>query len=130
VNPFELLKAFLQVPELSDVGTPNERAAFIALRLEGCTVREASQAIGVSKSHVPNLADLFQAKLTKRMKQLGRKGIAACSAEYQSLHQQLLDLTPFEHDWSAHKVGRFEPAKTSQEDWAEIRGMSVISDDE
>ena len=47
----ELLKRFLQVPEPATVGIPQERAAFIALRLDGFTVRAAGQAIGVSKSN-------------------------------------------------------------------------------
>jgi DNA-directed RNA polymerase specialized sigma24 family protein len=79
-----LLKAFLQVPELSTVGSTQERAAFIAVRLEGRTVREAGQAVGVSKSQVTNLADLFQAKLTTRMMGLRRNRIAV-SAEYRTL---------------------------------------------
>ena len=71
----ELLKEFLNVPELSAVGSAQERAAFIAIRLEGRTVHEAGQAIGVSKSQVTNLADLFQTKLATRMMELRRKGI-------------------------------------------------------
>jgi hypothetical protein len=46
MNVPELLRMFLQVPELSAVGSAEERAAFIASRLDGRTVRDAEQAIG------------------------------------------------------------------------------------
>ena len=70
----ELLRMFLQVPELSTVGSPEERAAFIALRIDGRTVRQAGQAIGVSKSHVQNLANLFEVRLAKKIREIGRRG--------------------------------------------------------
>jgi len=44
----------LQTPELSTVGSAQERAAFISFRLDRRTVREVGQAIGVSKSQVTN----------------------------------------------------------------------------
>jgi hypothetical protein len=59
----ELLKAFLQVPELSTVGSTLERAAFIAIRIEARTVRDVARTIGVSKSQATNLTDLFEKKL-------------------------------------------------------------------
>lgn len=37
----EQFKALMQVPELSTVGTTQERAAFAALHIDGRTVREA-----------------------------------------------------------------------------------------
>ena len=86
MNPGELLKAFLQVPELSIVGSALERAAFIAIRLEGRTVREAAHAIGVSKSQVTNLADLFEKKLANRVVEL-RTG----SEEFRTLYKKLRD---------------------------------------
>jgi hypothetical protein len=127
MNALELLKRFLQVPELSTEGSAQERASFIAIRLGGRTVREAGQAIGVSKSQVTNLADLFQAKLVTRMRELRRKRTAS-SAEYQALsrdlHEQIWEL--FEHDdWTEGKIGKFDPNATSREDWAECRGTSL-----
>ena len=120
---------FLQAPELSTVGSPQERAAFIALRIEGRTVREAGQAIGVSKSNVANLAGLFQAKLTKRMMEM-RRGTATWSTEYRRLNTELLELMPFDDgDWlGGHKVGNFDTGAASQEDWAEMRGTSLRED--
>jgi DNA-directed RNA polymerase specialized sigma24 family protein len=59
MTPQELLRMLLQAPELSMVGSSQERAAFIALRIDCRTVRDAGEAIGISKSNVQNLADLF-----------------------------------------------------------------------
>lgn len=136
MNPVELLKAFLQVPELSTVGSPQERAAFIAIRLEGRTVREAGQAIGVSKSQVTNLADLFQEKLATRMMELKRKRIAG-SAEYRVLYRGLYerlcevrDESGSDDDWDGHKVGDFSPGSASQEDLAELTGTRLRDPDE
>lgn len=129
MSTLELLRMFLQAPELSTVGSPQERAAFIALRIEGRTVREAGQAIGVSKSNVANLAGLFQAKLTKRMMEM-RRGTATWSTEYRRLNTELLELMPFDDgDWlGGHKVGNFDTGAASQEDWAEMRGTSLRED--
>ncbi|HEX2712392.1 MAG TPA: helix-turn-helix domain-containing protein [Candidatus Acidoferrales bacterium] len=129
-----LFKALLQVPELSTVGTAQERAAFIALRIDGRTVREAGELVGVSKSHVTNLADRFQAKLIKRMMELRRKPTSACSAEYRKvcggLYERLCELRDFGDDWGDYKIGNFKPDAASQEDWAEMRGMTLKFEDE
>ena len=66
MNSLELLKAFLQMPELSTVGTPEERAAFVALRIDGRTVREAGEVIGISKSHVSEGDDPFRYRGQRR----------------------------------------------------------------
>jgi hypothetical protein len=134
MNPVEQLKAFLQVPELSTVGSAQERAAFIAIRMEGLTVREAGQAIGVSKSQIKNLADLFQAKLAARIMELRRKRVGG-SPEYRCLYQGLYERLCEVREESGsddyvyeHKVGNFDPQATSQEDWAEMRGTSLSDD--
>jgi hypothetical protein len=130
----ELLKAFLQVPELSTVGNAQERAAFIAVRLDGRTVREAGKAIGVSKSQVANLADLFQAKLATRMMELRRKRIAV-SAEYQMLYRDLYEelawlrfVNETDDWWGRHKIGNFDTTKLSREDRAEAMGTRLRDD--
>lgn len=130
----EQLKAFLQVPELSTVGSTQERAAFIAIRVEKQTVREAGQAIGVSKSQVANLADLFQEKLATRMMELRRKRVLV-SAEYRTLSRDLYEILAWlrsahdvDDDW--HKVGDFDPCRVSREDWAEATGTRLRDPDE
>lgn len=133
----ELLKAFLQVPELSTVGSAQERAAFIATRLDGRTVREAGQAIGVSKSQVANLADLFQEKLATRIIELRRKRIAV-SAEYRTLYRNLYEQLSWlrsvhETDddwWGGPKIGKFDTTAVSREDWAECTGTSLRDPEE
>jgi hypothetical protein len=137
MNPGELLKAFLQVPELSTVGSAQERAAFIAIRAEGRTVREAAQAIGVSKSQVANLADLFQTKLATRMMELRRKRTAG-SEEYRILYKdlhgrlgELQEESGSEDDWvGGEKIGSFNAGKMSREDRAEAMGTSLRDPDE
>lgn len=120
---------FLQLPELSTVGTPQERAAFIALRVEGRTVREVGQAIGVSKSGVNKLAELFQHKLKRKMIEVGRKR-DTCSPEFRRLRAELLELFLDHDDW-AGKIGSFDPHTYSREDWAECRtGVRLKFDDE
>jgi len=120
----ELLKAFLQVPELSMVGSAEERAAFVAVRLEGRTVRDVGQAVGISKSNVKNFADLFQHKLSKKIGEMKKKGASTWSEEYLRLYTQLSEILPPE-DWEGrYKIGNFEPNGFSQEDWAEVRGDS------
>ncbi len=129
MNALELLKRLLQVTELSTVGSAQERAAFIAIRLDGRTVREAGRTVGVSKSQVTNLADLFQAKLVTRMRELRRKR-STSSAEYRALSRDLQEISDlFEGaDWTAHKVGRFKASAVSREDWAECTGVSLRDD--
>jgi hypothetical protein len=131
MNPVELLKAFLQVPELSTAGSAQERAAFIAIRLEGRTVREAGQALGVSKSQVTNLAHQFQAKLAARMMELRRKRIAL-SAEYRDLYRVLYERLcevrdeSGSDDWvGGQQIGSFSEWSMSREDRAEAFGTPL-----
>ena len=128
----ELLKMFLQVPELSALGSPQERAAFIALRIEGRTMRQAGQAIGVSKSHVQNLANLFEVKLAKKIREIGKTREALWSPEYRRLYEALIADVPRDYDdYGGHKIGNFEPGKLSWEDLAEaFGGGSPKFDDE
>ena len=86
----DLLRAFVNVPELSEVGTTQERAAFVALHVEGRTVREVAEAIGVSKSQVANLSNLFQAKVAARIGELQRKHVGG-SPEYKAAFIALRD---------------------------------------
>jgi hypothetical protein len=136
MNSLESLKAFLQVPELSAVGSAQERDAFIVMRLEGRTVREGGQAIGVSKSQVTNLAELFQAKLATRMMELRRKrtvGSAEYRVLYQALYERLCEVreeSGSDVDWDAHKVGDFSPGSASREDLAELTGTRLRDPDE
>jgi hypothetical protein len=130
----DLFKALMRVPELSTVGSPQERAAFTALRIEGRTVREVGQAIGVSKSHVTNLADQFQAKLIKRMMELRRKPPSTSSGEFrnacQGLYDRLCELRDFHDDEGLYKIGNFTPSLSSKEDWAECTGINLHLDDD
>src|ERR1700688_4357723 len=77
----ESLKALLELPEMSSVGSAQERAAFIAVHIERRTVRETAQTVGVSKSQIPNLATLFLAKLGAKVRELERKRVPL-SKEY------------------------------------------------
>jgi hypothetical protein len=136
MNTRELLKAFLQVPELSTVGNAQERAAFIAIHVDGRTVRETGEAIGVSKSQVANLVDLFQQKLATKIIELRRKRIAG-SAEYRTLYRDLREQLHelfYERggydDIGGHKIGTFDTNAASQEDWAEMRGTALRDQDE
>ena len=111
------------------MGSAQEGAAFIAFRLDRRTVREVGQAIGVSKSQVPNLADLFQEKLATRMTELRRKRIAV-SAEYQTLYRDLYgqlhalfaESGSDDDWWGGQKIGSFNTGAVSREDWAEVTG--------
>jgi hypothetical protein len=136
MNALESLKALLQVPELSAVGSAQERPAFISIRLERLTVRDAGQAIGVSKSQVTNLANLFQEKLATRMRELSRKPTAR-SAEYRVLSQflyerlcEVAEESGSDRDWDEHKVGDFRPGSASREDLAELTGSRLRDPDE
>jgi hypothetical protein len=132
MDPGELLKAFLQVPELLTVGSAQERAAFIAIRIEKRTVREAAEAIGVSKSQVTNLADLFQMKLATKVMEL-RTGSEEFRALYKDLRERLYELqeeSGSDRFWYEHKVGSFKPGDMSREDRAEAMGMPLINTDE
>jgi transposase len=121
MNTRELVKAFLQVPELSTVGSSQERAAFIALHVEGRTIREAAEAFGVSKSQVANLSNHFQAKVSTKIGELQRKHIGG-SLEYKAafiaLRDRLYELAEesgsddYDWDW-----------KPSREDLAECFGL-------
>jgi hypothetical protein len=119
------------------VGSAQERAAFIALRIEGQSVRVAGQAIGVSKSQVTNLATLFQDKLAARILDLERKRLPV-SKEYLELRHALLEHlyelqeeSASDDDWyGGHKIGNFSPGSVSREDWAEVRGTPHGDPDE
>lgn len=127
MNALELLKAFLQVPKLSTVGSAQERAAFIAIRVEGRTVREAAQAIGVSKSQITNLADLFQAKLATRVMEL-RTGSEEYRILYRSLQGRLYEVQ--EENGTEDYRGEPHRHKLSREDYAEVTGTRLSDPDE
>lgn len=127
-----LLRAFVNVPELSAVGSAQERAAFIALHVEGRTVREAAEALDVSKSHVANLSNLFQTKVAAKIGELQRKHIS-CSPEYKAafiairnrLYEMAEENGTDDYDWDDSDW------KPSREDLAECFGLpSPRFDDE
>ncbi len=120
MTPQELLRLLLKTPELSIVGSPEERAAFIALRIDGLTVRDAGQAIGISKSHVPNLADLFQVKLRRKVIELRYQRESTLSVEFRELQEELYNLMPPEHEDHV-RIGNYEDGM-SREDRAEATG--------
>jgi len=118
----ELLKNFLVAPELSSVGSFKERAAFVALHVDGRTIRDTAEALGVSKSQVPNLATVFQTKLVSKIRELRRKRIAGSpgyKAAFKALRDRLYELAEqsnsnaydFDSDW-----------EMSREDLAECFG--------
>lgn len=127
----ESLKALLDLPEMSSVGSTQERVAFILLRIEGRTVRDTAQVLGVSKSQVPNLAMLFLTKLGVKIKELDRKPAPAVSKEYlecrDALRHHLYELQDesgsVDYATGGHKIGNFSPGSVSREDWAEARGL-------
>jgi hypothetical protein len=127
----DLLRKFLVVPELSGVGSAQERAAFVALHIERRTVREAGEAIGVSKSQIPNLANVFQIKLAAKIGELRRKRIAG-SPEYKAafvaLRDRLYELAEESGsdnwDWDG-KIGHFSDSGASWEDLAECFGLPM-----
>jgi len=104
---------------------------FIALHVEKRTVREAGTAIGVSKSQVTNLANLFQAKLNSRILELQRKGIGG-SPEYKAafcaLQDRLYELREESGsdawDWDG-RIGHFKDSAGCREDLAECFGQST-----
>lgn len=116
MTPQELLRLLLKTPELSTVGSFQERAAFIALRIDCRTVRDAGQAVGISKSNVRNLADLFQAKLRKKVTEARKKGESTWSAEFRQLHEEVFELLPDDYDDGGIMIGEFEPGEMSRED--------------
>jgi hypothetical protein len=126
MNSVELLKAFLQVPELSTVGSALERAAFIAVRVEGRTVREVAEAIGISKSQVTNLADLFQAKLATKVMQ-SRTGSEEYRLLYRRLQERLWKVQEADGTEDYDDPGEF---KLSREDYAEVTGTPLKDPDE
>lgn len=122
----ELLRKFLDVPELSSVGSAQERAAFVAIHVEGRTVREVAEALGVSKSQVPNLSSLFQTKLAAKIGELRRKRIAGSpqyKAAFSALRKRLCELAEESNtsndvwDWNAQIK-----CELSREDLAECFG--------
>jgi len=133
----EPLKALLQLAETCMVGNAQERAAFIALHINGQTLREAGKAIRVSKSQVMNLATLFQDKLAARMQDMERKRLPV-SKEYLELRRALLDhLHELQEESGSDdsgiddtKIGNFSPSNTNREDWAEATGMPLRDPDE
>jgi hypothetical protein len=127
----KLFRVFVNVPELSAVGSAQERAAFIALHVEGRTIRESAGALGVSKSQVANLSNLFQAKVAARIGELQRKRVGG-SPEYKAafiaLRDRLYEIAEengADYDWD------YSNSKTSREDLAECFGLrSPRFDDE
>jgi transposase len=114
------------------VGSTQERAAFIALQVEGRTIREAAEALGVSKSQVANLSNLFQAKVAAKIGELQRKHIGG-SPEYKAafiaLRDRLYEIAEEnsrdDYDWDDSNW------KPSREDLAECFGLpSPRFDDE
>lgn len=121
-----LLRTLVNVPELSAVGSAQERAAFIALHVEGRTVREAAVTLDVSKSQVANLSNLFQAKVASKIGELRRKRIG-CSPEYKAafiairnrLHEMAEENGRSDNDWD------YSDWKPSREDLAECFGLPI-----
>jgi hypothetical protein len=110
MTPHELLRMLLQAPELSTTGSSQERAAFIALRIDCRTVRDAGQAIGISKSNVQNLSNLFQAKLRKKVTEIRKRRESTWSAEFRQLHEELLELLPDDYE-DGHTMSREDRAE-------------------
>jgi hypothetical protein len=134
----ELLKALLDLPEMSSVGSTQERVAFISLHIEGRTVRETAQMIGVSKSQVPNLATLFLTKLGAKIQEFERKRIPLskkyleCRDALQRYLYELQDESGSNDfsDLDSRKIGTFNPGSVSREDWSEVRGLPLNDRDE
>lgn len=117
------------MPELSSVGSAQERAAFVAIHVEGRTVRETAGALGVSKSQVANLACLFQTKVAAKIGELQRKhtgGSPEYKAAFNALHKRLCELAEesgsSRYDYWDGKVGHFSDDGASREDLAECFG--------
>jgi hypothetical protein len=119
----ELIRAFVNVPELSAVGSAQERAAFVAIHVEGRTVREAAEALGVSKSQVANLSNLFQAKVAAKIGELQRKHVGG-SPEYKAafvaLRHRLYELA--DESGSDNDYEQYRDWTPSREDLAECFG--------
>jgi hypothetical protein len=123
----ELLRAFVNVPEISAVGSAQERAAFIALQVESRPIREAAEALGVSKSQVANLSNLFQAKVAAKIGELHRKRISGSpeyKAAFTALHDRVYELA--EESGSANYDWEDSNWKPSREDLAECFGGRPI----
>jgi hypothetical protein len=134
----ESLKALLELPEMSSLGSAQERAAFIAVHIERRTVREAAQKVGVSKSQISNLVTLFLAKLGAKVQELERKRVPL-SKEYverrDALRRHLYELQEESGsddflDVNNTKIGNFSPGGVSREDWAEAVGLPLNDLDE
>jgi hypothetical protein len=124
MNSTELLRAFVNVPELSAVGSAQERAAFIALQVEGRTIRVAAEALGVSKSQVANLSNLFQAKVAAKIGELHKKRIGG-SPEYKAAFAALRDrLYEVAEENGSDDDWDYSNSKPSREDLAECFGLS------
>jgi hypothetical protein len=117
----DLLRALIESPELATVGSPKERAAFIGLNLERRTVREASKLAGVSKSGVQSLAQLFQAKLRKRIQKVQAVRPEFWSVPFRKAYRELADAIEPDYE-SSHKVGHVDMGHLSNEDLAEAFG--------
>jgi hypothetical protein len=138
MNTGESLKELLLLSEMSSVGSPQERAAFISVYIDGQTVRETARTISTSKSQVSNLAALFVAKLGAKMQELERKR-TPLSKEYverrDALRRHLYELQEESgsddfSDIDDRKIGNFSPGSVSREDWAEVRGLPLKDSDE
>lgn len=84
-------------------------------------MREAEQATGISKSHVPNLAGLFQAKLREKVIEIRHQRESTLSVEFRELREELHDLIPPEYEGYI-TIGDYEPGGMSREDRAEATG--------
>ena len=117
----------MNVPELSAVGSAQERAAFIALRVQGRTIREAAEALGVSKSQVENLSNLFQDKVAAKIVELQRKHMGG-SPEYRAafiaLRDRLYQIAEENGraDWDDWDYSDWKP---SREDLHECFGLPI-----
>jgi hypothetical protein len=117
----------VNVPELSAVGTAQERAAFIALQVEGRTVRGTAEALGVSRSQVANLCSLFQAKVAAKIGELYRKRISGSheyKAAFAALRDRLYELA--EDSGSSDSDWDDSNWRPSREDLAECFGAQPI----
>lgn len=122
----EQLRVFLNVPEISAVGSSQERAAFIALHIQHRKIREAAEALGVSKSQVANLSEVFQSKVAAKITELQRKHTGG-SREYKSAFKALRDrLCEIAEENGTNRLDSENPNwKPSREDLAECFGLPI-----